>query len=142
MDSGVTIERLREVASALKSGDCRTRLRAIQAAQDALDAVKAHELAALLESKDYELDGASSVTTWARNELRLDARETKTLVRAAATMRDLPAVGAAAAEGQIRVGHLAVFAYGMKHIGAEIIDQSQHWLLEVATAHEPGRCGR
>ena len=47
----------------------------------------------LQESKDYELDGASSVTTWARNELRLDAKASKALVRAAATMRDLPAVG-------------------------------------------------
>ncbi|MGA9101389.1 MAG: HNH endonuclease, partial [Aeromicrobium sp.] len=85
MDSGVTIERLREAARALKAGDSRTKLRAIQAAQDALDAAKAAELAVLQESKDYELDGASSVTTWARNELRLDAKASKALVRAAST---------------------------------------------------------
>ena len=121
MDSGVTIERLREAARALKSGDSRTKLRAIQAAQDALDAAKAHELAVLQESKDYELDGASSVTTWARNELRLDAKASKALVRAAVTMRDLPAVGQAAAEGRIRLDHVVVFGYGLKHIGAEVV---------------------
>ena len=137
MDSGVTIERLREAARALKSGDSRTKLRAIQAAQDALDAAKAHELAVLQESKDYELDGASSVTTWARNELRLDAKASKALVRAAVTMRDLPAVGQAAAEGRIRLDHVVVFGYGLKHIGAEVVSQSEDWLLEVAVRHEP-----
>ena len=93
MDSGVTIERLRDAARALKSGDDRVALRAIQAAQDALDAAKADRLAALEASKDFELDGASSITTWARTELRLDAPQTKRLVRAATTARDLPAGG-------------------------------------------------
>ncbi len=137
MDSGVTVERLRDAAHALTSGDCRTRLKAIQAAQDALDAVKAEELAALQESKDYELDGASSVTTWARNELRLDAPQTKTLIRAAAAMRDLPAVGEAAAAGRIRLDHVAVFSYGLKHIGARKVRDGEGWLLDVALTHEP-----
>jgi hypothetical protein len=139
MDSGDLIERLREAARALKSGDGRTKLRAFQAAQDALDAVKAEELAALEESKDYELDGASSVTTWARTELRLDARETKQLIRAAATIRDLPMVAEAAASGRIRLDHLAVFSYGLKHIGAGIVRDSEHWLLDVAVTNEPGQ---
>lgn len=137
MDSGATIERLRDAAHALKSGDSRTRLRAIQFAQDALDAAKAKELAALEESREFELDGASSVTTWARNELRLDARQTKTLVRAASTMRDLSSVGAAAAEGRIRLDHVAVFSYGLKHIGSSIVRESEGWLLDVATTNEP-----
>lgn len=142
MDSGETIERLRDAARALKPGDCRTRLRTIQAAQDALDAVKAVELAALEESRDYELDGASSVTTWARNELRLDARETKALVHAAATIRDLPKVADAAAEGRIRLDHVDVFSYGLKHIGADIIRESEEWLLDVAITHEPAALRR
>jgi hypothetical protein len=137
VDSGATIERLRDAAHALRSGDCRTRLRTIQAAQDALDAVKADALAALEESKDYELDGASSVTTWARTELRLDARETKALVRAAATVTMLPAVGEAARSGRIRLDHLAVFSYGIKHIGRQIVGDSEDWLLQLATTHEP-----
>ncbi len=137
MDSGFAIGRLRDAAHALKSGDSRTTLRAIQAAQDSLDAAKAEALAALEESREFELDGASSVTTWARMELRLDARQTKALVRAAATMRNLPAIGAAAAEGRIRLEHVAVFSYGMKHIGATLVEQSEHWLLDVAAQHEP-----
>ena len=139
MDSGVTIERLRDAARALKSFDDRAALKAIQEAQDALDAAKADRLAALQESKEYELDGASSVTTWARNELRLDARQTKTLIRAAATTRDLPKVAEAAAEGRIRLDHLAAFAYGLKHIGRDIIRASEDWLLDVATTNEPGQ---
>ena len=131
------IDRVRNAAHATKTGDPRAKLRAFQAAQDALDAAKAEELAALQESKDYELDGASSITTWARTELRLDARETKQLIRAAATIRDLPKVAEAAASGQIRLDHLAVFSYGLKHIGTDIVRDSEAWLLEVATTHEP-----
>lgn len=137
MDSGSTIERLCEAARAIRSFDNRAALKAIQAAQDALDAARAERLAALEESREFELDGASSLTTWARRELRLDAVESKKLVRAAATMRDLPAVGEAAAEGRIRLDHVAVFSYGLKHVGTDIIGQSQDWLLDVATTHEP-----
>ena len=133
----MTIERLREAARALRSFDDRAALKAIQAAQDALDAAKAERLAALEASREFELDGASSVTTWARNEMRLDAVESKKLIRGAATMRDLPAVGEAAAEGRIRLDHVAVFSYGMKHVGAEIISKCQDWLLDVAITHEP-----
>ncbi|MGI9085154.1 MAG: DUF222 domain-containing protein [Aeromicrobium sp.] len=142
MDSGVTIERLRDAAWALKSGDSRTRLRAIQAAQDALDAAKAKALVELETSKDYELDGASTVTTWARNELRLDAGGVKKLIRAAVTVRDLPAVADAAAAGRIRLDHLAVFSYGLKHIGHRVVTESEGWLLDVAVAHEPGELRR
>jgi hypothetical protein len=137
MDSGATIERLRDAARALRSFDDRATLKAIQRAQDALDAAKAERLAALVESKEFELDGASSVTTWARNEMRLDARETKALVRAAATIKELPSVGNAAAEGQIRLDHVVAFSYGLKHIGSKIVRESERWLLDVATTHEP-----
>ena len=137
MDPGATIERLREAARALRSFDDRGALKAIQTAQDALDAAKAERLAALQESKEFELDGASTVTTWARNELRLDARETKALVRAAATANSLPAVGRAAAEGRIRLDHVAVFSYGLKHVGSGIVRESEGWLLDVATTNEP-----
>ena len=137
MDSRPTIERLRDAAKALKAGDCRITLRAIQTAQDALDAAKAEQLAALQESKDYELDGASSLTTWARNELRLDARHTKMLARAAGATRELPQVAEAAKAGRIRLDHVDVFAYGLKHIGHEVIRESEEWLLPVALTHEP-----
>ena len=137
MDSGATIERLRDAARALRGFDDRAALKAIQAAQDALDAAKADRLAALGESKEFELDGASTIATWARNELRLDAGRTKALVHAAATAKQLPEVGLAAAEGRIRLDHVAVFSYGLKHIGATIVRESEGWLLDIATTHEP-----
>jgi hypothetical protein len=137
MDSGTTIERLRDAARALRSFDDRAALKAIQAAQDALDAAKADRLAALGESKEFELDGASTIATWARNELRLDAGRTKALVHASATAKQLPAVGMAAAEGRIRLDHVAVFTYGLKHIGAAVVREAEDWLLDVATTHEP-----
>ncbi|MGI9085376.1 MAG: hypothetical protein ACR2FE_08785 [Aeromicrobium sp.] len=137
MDSGITISRLRDAAHALTSGDSRTKLKAIQAAQDALDAVKAAELASLEVSREFEFDGASTITIWARNELRLDALETRKLIRAAATIRDLPEVGEAAMLGRIRQEHVAAFSYGLKHIGADVTRESQDWLLEVAITCEP-----
>jgi hypothetical protein len=94
-------------------------------------------MAALVETRDFELDGASSLTTWSRNELRLDARDAKALVRAAVTMTDLSAVGEAAAEGRIRMDHVVAFSYGVKHVGREVMRESQSWLLDVATTHEP-----
>ena len=114
MDSEATIERLGDAARALRSFDDRAALKAIQAAQDALDAAKADRLAALGESKEFELDGASTIATWARIELRLDAGRAKALVRAAATAKQLPAVGMAAAEGRIGLDHVAVFSYGFE----------------------------
>ena len=138
MDSGETIGRLREAAAALKTGDDRTVLKAIQTAQDALDAVKAERLASLKASKDYELDGASSVTTWTRNELRLDAVEANTLLRAASALQVLPALAEAAGAGRVRLDHVAVFAYGLKHIGPDVITDAEPWLLDVAMTHAPG----
>ena len=138
MNSGATIERLRDAARALRSFDDRAALKAIQDAQDALDAAKADLLAALEESGEFELDGASTVTTWARNELRLDASQTKKLIRAAATVKELPAVGEAAEQGRIRLDHVAAFGYGLEHIGTESIRHAESWLLDVALTHEPG----
>ncbi|HWL50065.1 MAG TPA: DUF222 domain-containing protein [Acidimicrobiia bacterium] len=137
MDSGSTIERLSEAARALMSGDDRDVLRAAQAAQNALDAVKAEALHSLKRSNDFELDGASTVNTWARNELRLDATEARKLVAAASATRDLPAVAAAASEGRISLDHTAAFSYGLKHIDAEIVRESEGWLLDVALSCEP-----
>lgn len=139
MSSAVVIERLRTAARSLDSTDHREALVAIQAAQDALDAVKAHHLAALETSADYELDGASTVTAWARANLRLETRETKQLIAADATMRELPAVADAASAGQVRLEHLNALTYGRKHVGEATISEAQDWLLAVATVCEPSQ---
>ena len=137
MNSGATIERLGEAARALKSGDDRAVLHAARAAQNALDAVMAEALHSLKTSDDFELDGASTVTTWARNELRMNAPDTTKLLAAASTARDLPDVAEAAADGRISLDHVASFTYGLKHIDAEIVRESEGWLLDVALSCEP-----
>ena len=121
MVSGPTVQALRTAAHAVTSTDHRSALIAIQTAQDALDAAKAHHLAELEKSADYELDGASTVAAWARDHLRLDARQTRSLINADATMRDLPGVADAAISGQIRLDHLKLFTFGLKHIGYQVI---------------------
>src|SRR5215207_4783955 len=142
MDSGQAITVMRTAAQALKTGDPRDSLRAIQAAQDALDAAKAECLAELEESRVFELDGASTLSTWVRNELRLSAKDTSALVRGSATLSQLPQVAEAARSGVIRAEHVAVFSYGLKHVGADTMTQSQPWLLDVARSCEPNELHR
>jgi len=139
MDPVLTIDAMRTAARALLTGSDVDRVRAIQVAQDALDAVKAECLAAMDATKAYEVDGASTLNTWVRNELRLSGKDAAQLVRASATLAQLPLVAEAAAVGAIRADHVAVFSYGLKHIGAEVIRSSQDWLLDVATSNEPGK---
>ena len=137
MVSGPTVQALRSAAHAVTSTDHRTALVAIQTAQDALDAAKAHHLAALERTAEYELDGASTVAAWARDHLRLDARQTRSLINADATMRELPQVADAAVAGQVRLDHLKLFTFGLKHIGHQVVTDAESWLLAVATTHEP-----
>ncbi len=142
MDSGTTIETMRTAAYALRSGSDRDALKAIQAAQDALDAAKADRLAALEISREFELDGASTLSTWVRNELRLNAKEASRLVANSATCTHLPAVAEAAARGEIRAAHVTTFSYGPKHIGYSIVTEAAPWLLDVAKNCEPGELFR
>ena len=137
MDPESTIEAMKQAAYAMKMGSDRDAVRAIQAAQDALDAAKAVRLRSIEESKAYEADGASTLNTWVRNELRLDAKDAASLVNASTTLTYLPAVAEAAASGAIRTDHVAAFTYGIKHIGAGVIRQSEPWLLDVARTSEP-----
>jgi hypothetical protein len=137
MDSAATIATLRTAARALTMGSDSEAVRAIQAAQDALDAAKADRLASMDETRAYELDGASTLNTWVRNELRLSTRQTADLVRASSTLTYLPSVAEAAASGAIRIEHVAAFTYGIKHIGAGKIIDAEPWLLEVARTCAP-----
>jgi hypothetical protein len=137
MDSGATIAVMQTAARALRSGSDREAVRAIQAAQDALDAAKAERLASLAETCAYELDGASSLNAWLRNELRLGANQAANLVRASSTLAQLPAVAKAAEAGLIRAEHVAAFTYGIKHIGFDTIRDAESWLLDVARTCEP-----
>jgi hypothetical protein len=135
---GSTIDTLRQTAEALRSGDVRESLRAVQCAQDVLDAVKSDLLGQLSRQSLHELDGSSSTKNWVRSQLRLGPTEASRLLRAGDVLRRLPAVAEAAGAGQIRLEHLNVFAYGLKHIGADVVTESIEWLLGVARTSEPG----
>jgi hypothetical protein len=129
---------MRTAARTLTSGDVRAQLHAVQAAQDALDATKAVLLADLEASRDFELDGASTLHAWVRNQLRMNAGQASTLVKNVAALRDLPAVADAALNGQISAAHVRVFVYGLQHVGLEPIRELEDVFVQVARDCEPG----
>ena len=137
MDSGAVIEAMRTAARTLSSGDVRDKIHAVQAAQDALDAQKAVLLAELEASKEFELDGASTLNMWVRNQLRMNAGQANALVRNVRVLRDLPAVAEAAFSGQVSAQHVRAFVFGLRHVGLEPMRQHEDVLLALALDHEP-----
>jgi len=153
MDSGWTLQALQTAADALSSGDDLEAVRAFQAAQDALDTAKAARLASIELSRSYEFEGASSLNggsgascgsapnkppPWSGCLTRSPSYRLLPLrpkpVRSVPTMlRRFPL----RAE---RVGGAPT--YGIKHIGAEVIAESEPWLLDVARANEPAELFR
>ena len=115
----------------MRSGRSRPRSRHSQAA-------KCDRLAEIDRTKAHEADGASSISTWARRELRQDAGLTRQMVRAAATFRDLPAVGEAARSGLISFEHVVSFTYALKHVGVTETRLIEEPLLDVAKHVTPG----
>jgi hypothetical protein len=138
MNPRPVIDAMRTAAQALATGDVRDKVRAVQAAQDALDGAKAALLAELETTKAFEIDGASTLNAWVRNELRLNARTAGVLVRNAAALRELPLVAEAAASGRISAAHVQVFTYGLRHVGLEPMLQFQEALVDVANSRDPG----
>ena len=138
MDSGAVVEVMRHVAQTLRSGDVREKIHALQELQHAVDAVQAALLAELEASKDFELDGASTLNAWVRNQLRMNSGQATALVRNVIVLRDLPLVAEAAFAGQISAQHVRAFVHGLKHVGLEPMHQHEELLLEVALNREPG----
>ncbi|MGJ9423649.1 DUF222 domain-containing protein [Aeromicrobium sp. CF3.5] len=137
MNPEPTIDAMRQAAHALRSGDARERARAIQAATDALDAAKAIALGELEISRDHELDGASTLNAWVRNELRLNAGQATSLVRNVTALDELPGVAEAAVAGRISAGHVRAFVYGIRHVGLEKMREFEDVFLAVALESDP-----
>ena len=137
MNPQPTIEAMRTAAQTLSVGDVREQLRVLQELRHAVDAAQAALLVELEASKDYELDGASTLNTWVRNQLRMNSGEANALVRGAIVARDLPLVADAAFAGQISAQHVRAFVYGLKHVGLEPMHQHEEVLLAVALEHAP-----
>ena len=138
MDVDPVIETMHTAVRTFGTGDTRQKLHAVQAVQDALDAVKAVLLAELVASKDYEIDGASTINAWVRNQLHLNSGQATQLVKNVTALRDLPLVGDAARAGLISADHVRAFVYGLRFVGLEPMLQFQHVLVEVAVEREPG----
>ena len=139
MEQQAVIDTMRDAADAIRLASDLDCVRAIQKAQDALDAEKSVRLGRIAAERSFEAEGASSIATWARNALLLSAKEAKALQRSSATLDALPQVAAAAAAGEIRLAHVNVFTYAIRHVGADVIEQSQDWLLDVASRWEPAQ---
>lgn len=112
-------------------------LRAVQDAQDQLDGIKATTLESFAQGGGPEDDGAPSLKAWARRTLRLSATEAGKLTTAGRTLRQLPAVREALADGRVRLQHVHEFSSGLVKAGEEIISLGTDYLLSVAESHEP-----
>src|SRR5690606_39544193 len=120
VDRAVAARVLREVADLLDTfAPVTDMLRAAQTGRDVLDVLRVRGVAELQATGAHEDEGASTVTTWARRELRIDAAETARLRRTAQVTTLLPKVGDAAAQGRLRTEHLNAFAFGITHLGLE-----------------------
>jgi hypothetical protein len=137
MNPAPVIDAMRTAAHALTGGDIREKLHAVQTAQDALDAAKAMLLAELKASKAFEIDGASTLNTWVRNELHLKSGTANALVRNVTALEDLPLVAEAALAGRISAAHVNAFAYGLKHVGLDLMRQHEEALVAVGVDHDP-----
>ncbi len=137
MDPQPTIDAMRTAAQTLISGETRSKLHAVQAAQDALDAQKAVLLAELDASKGFELDGASTLNAWVRNQLRMNAGQATAMVKNVAALRDLPQLAKAALSGEVSAAHVRVFVYGLAHVGLKPMRQFEDVFVQVARDHEP-----
>ena len=135
-DVDTTIATMRDAARVLRSVTSSTadEVRALAAVRNAVDAAKCERLAAMDAAREHEVEGASSIVTWARRELHQDAGVTRQMVRAAATFRDLPVVGEAARSGEISFEHVQSFTYALKHVGVAETQLIEEPLLEVAEA--------
>ena len=138
MDPQPTLDAMDATAHVLASGDVREQLHALQTLSDAVDGAKASLLADLDASKDYEIDGAATLNAWVRNRLRASTKQASILVRNAQALRDLHLVAEAALTGQIGSAHVQAFAYGLKHVGVEVMRQHEQVLVEVALENGPG----
>lgn len=116
-------------------------LRAVVAARNALDAVLADGLNTMAQTREFEVEGASSIKTWARRELLLDGSDTAQLIRSAQAVSVLPAVGEAFRAGALSAQHLRWFSYAITHVGDHETTAAQDTLLEFAADHEPAELG-
>ena len=115
----------------------RTVLRTVQTAMDTLAGVHARATGAFEAAAGPGTDGCSTVGVWLQRELRLTRAEVRRRRRAAAALKGLDEVRAAADAGEIRPEHVDVFAEGIRRVGEPTMIAAQHVLLPVARSCDP-----
>lgn len=142
MSSGdEVIDVMRETAGVLRSvtASACDEARALQTMIDAASAALADRLAEIEHTRAYVAEDASSVTTWARRDLRFDAGRARRLIRAAATMDALPDVGRSARAGRIGADHVDRFGFALAHIDHEAVREVESRMVAVAETHPPSQ---
>ena len=112
-------------------------LRDVQTSLDMLEGVRADLLARLEAGDGYAEEGASTTSTWARQQLRMCLGESRKNWRAGQTLQLLPAVAQALAEGRIRAAHVYEFTSGVTKLGADVMTDLEDILLPVAESNDP-----
>lgn len=138
-EDGPLLEAMRGAAHAVRSvsSSATDELRALAAARDAIELAMCERLDEVEQTKAHVAEDASTVTSWARRELRQDAGRTRRMIRAARTMRDLPSVADSARAGRIGLDHVNRFTVALKHGGREALAPVLASLVIVAEHGEP-----
>jgi hypothetical protein len=137
--AGHAVSLLQVAARAMRSPTTppADEVRAIHAAVNALQARESDLLAEMDATKAHESEGAPSVAAWAARELVQAAKVTRQSVRAARTMRELPAFGDAARAGRLSAQHMNAMTYALKHVGSGETRANEAELLAVASNTSP-----
>lgn len=142
MDSAeATIAVMRSTAAVLRSvtSSVCDEARALRALRDAADAALTERLAEIESTGAHVGEDATSVVTWARREVRLEAADTKARLRAHEALADLPHAALAFRAGEIALEHVKVLDFGMRHVGVDETVRMDEHLTKVAKAFPPGR---
>lgn len=134
-----TVEAMRAAACTLLSptASLGDEVRALDLAEKAIAMAKAERLAEMDATRAHELDGAASVTVWARREIQQDAAVTRAQVRAVTMTRTMHEARQAATGGLIGIRHLQSLAYAVAHCGAGEIFSRESEMVAVAAVSTP-----
>src|SRR2546430_4666483 len=126
---------------ALPDTDLLACLDAVHAAEQAVAAAKLH-LIDQVQSRDLPRShGASGITVWLRDRLRVSVHTARRLVELAAQTQRRPALDTAVSQGAANVEQVAVIAAAITalptQVGVEVVDKAEQILIGDAAEFEP-----
>lgn len=99
-----------------------------------VQAEQAIELAEVDRRGLHELDGYSSIASFARHQMGLSTKQARAYVRVGRALADLPDVRAAALAGHLTFEHLTSFDYAIRIVDRAATIEAEAHLLDLATA--------